>query len=343
MLKKENIIGTKSAIKAIKAIKAIIAIIAISAFAPFAAMAQSDMLFSQSWALPSLYNPAHSGETDFLRIRGGARLQWIGVDNAPKSFVGTGDIPFKIGGRRIGAGAVVSQESIGLFSNLLTAIQGSYRLKFLKGNLSIGIQLGYYNSRFKGSEVYIPDGDDFHQPVDPSIPTQDLSGNAFDFSLGLSYSRRNFHIGIAAAHATDPSVTLSLEGSESTESQQYETELPRILYFDTGGNIPLKNTLFQLQPSMIVATDFSSLSADISLRATYNKFLTLGIGYRWKDAVSFMAGASFKNFFIGYAFDYPTSALSKASSGSHEIVAGYQLKLDLSGKNKNKHRSIRIM
>ena len=47
---------------------------------------------------------------------------------------------------------------------------------------------------------------------------------------------------------------------------------------------------------MIVATDFSSLSADISLRATYNKFLTLGIGYRWKDAVSFMAGASFKNF-----------------------------------------------
>ena len=87
MLKKENIIGTKSAIKAIKAIKAIIAIIAISAFAPFAAMAQSDMLFSQSWALPSLYNPAHSGETDFLRIRGGARLQWIGVDKIGRAHV----------------------------------------------------------------------------------------------------------------------------------------------------------------------------------------------------------------------------------------------------------------
>lgn len=79
------------------------------------------------------------------------------------------------------------------------------------------------------------------------------------------------------------------------------------------------------------------------MRATYNKFLSFGLGYRWNNAVSIMIGAEFKNFFLGYAFDYPLSAIAKASSGSHEIVAGYQLKLDLSGKNKNKHRSIRIM
>lgn len=33
----------------------------------------------------------------------------------------------------------------------------------------------------------------------------------------------------------------------------------------------------------------------------------------------------------------------KASSGSHEVFLGYSLKLDLSDKNKNKHKSIRIM
>ena len=105
----------------------------------------------------------------------------------------------------------------------------------------------------------------------------------------------------------------------------------------------LKNTLFELQPSLLVATDLSSFSADLTMRATYNKFLSFGLGYRWNNAVSVMIGAEFKNFFLGYAFDYPLSAIAKASSGSHEIVAGYQLKLDLSGKNKNKHRSIRIM
>ena len=37
---------------------------------------QSDPLYTQAWALPTLYNPAASGSTDFLRIRGAARMQW---------------------------------------------------------------------------------------------------------------------------------------------------------------------------------------------------------------------------------------------------------------------------
>ncbi len=307
------------------------------------ARAQSEMIFTQHWALPTLYNPARTGDTDFLRIRGGARLQWIGITNAPKSFVATGDMPFLLGKKRIGAGVTFSQESLGLFSNLLVSAQGSYKLKVLKGELGVGLQVGYYNSRFRGSDVYIPGDDDYHQPSDPSIPTQDLTGNAVDFSLGVNYTHPLFHVGISAMHLTSPKVKMTLEGSESTESQEYETELPRTLYFDAGSNIKLQNSLFQLQPSLLAATDLSSFSAEISMQAKYNNFISLGLGYRWNDALSIMVGAEYKNFFLGYAFDYPLSALSKASSGSHEIVAGYQLKLDLSGKNKNKHRSIRIM
>lgn len=144
-------------------------------------------------------------------------------------------------------------------------------------------------------------------------------------------------------HLTAPTVKMEIEGSESTETLQYETNLNRTLYFDAGGNIALRNTLFLLQPSLLMMTDFSKLSAALTLRATYNRFLFVGIGYRWDDAVSIMAGAEFKNFFIGYAYDYPTSSIAKVSSGSHEIVAGFRLKIDMSGKNRNKHRSIRIM
>ncbi len=79
------------------------------------------------------------------------------------------------------------------------------------------------------------------------------------------------------------------------------------------------------------------------MRATYNRFLSFGLGYRYKEAVSAMISAEFKNFFIGYAYDYPLSALGKASSGSHEVVIGYNVKLNFGEKNKNKHRSIRIM
>lgn len=305
--------------------------------------AQSDMIFSQHWALPTLYNPASTGDTDFLRVRGGARLQWIGVTHAPKSFTAAGDIPFLIGKNRIGAGVIISQESIGLFSNLMAAAQGSYKLNFLKGKLGIGVQIGYFSSRFRGSEVFLPDNDDYHQPDDPAIPTRDLSGNAVDFSLGVNYLNKYLNLGISALHLTSPKVGMSVEGTEANETQQYETQLRRTLYFTADGNIGLHNSLFQLHPSLLTATDFTSWSAEISMRGIYNRFISVGVGYRWKDAISVMIGAEYRNFFLGYAYDYPLSAISKASSGSHELVAGYQLKLDLSGRNKHKHRSIRIM
>ncbi len=311
--------------------------------APALPRAQNDIQFTQYWAVPAYYNPAATGSTDFLRIRGGARLQWVGIDNAPKSFLVQADSPLMLMKKKIGVGLTMMQESLGLFSNMLLSAQGSYKLKLFKGELSLGLQVGYYNSKFKGSDVYIPDDDEYHQGNDPGIPMQDMVGSAVDFSFGVFYTHRHFWAGISGLHLTQPNVTMSIEGSESTESQQYETQLSRMVYFTGGGNIPVRNTLFEMQPSLMVKTDFNTFSAEATMRATFNKFLSFGLGYRWKDAVSVMIGAEFKNFFLGYAYDYPVSAISKASSGSHEIVAGYRLKLDFSGKNRNKHRSIRIM
>lgn len=315
----------------------------ISLASGFLLHAQSEAQLTQYWAVPTLYNPAASGSTDYVRIRGGAKLQWLGITNAPKSFFALADSPLKIGTKKIGLGVSFSQESLGLFSNLQANVQASYKFRLFKGEFSVGVQGGYYNSKFKGSEVYIPDNDDYHQGSDTSLPTQDLTGNAFDLSAGIQYTHKYFSVGVGGLHLLRPSVKLNIEGSESSDSHEYETELTRNLYFIADSNIPLKNTLFSLQPSLLVRTDFSSFSAEITARATYNKFLTFGIGYRWKEAISAMIGAYYKNFFLGYAYDYPMSAINKASSGSHEIIAGYQLKLDFSGKNKNKHRSIRIM
>lgn len=307
------------------------------------AIAQNDVQFTQYWAVPTYYNPGATGEIDFLRIRGGARMQWVGIDNAPRGFLAAADMPVKIGKKRIGVGVNMSQESLGLFSNMLINAQGSYKIKFLKGILSIGIQAGYYNTKFKGSEVYIPEGDDYHETVDEAIPTRDVVGNSFDLSAGVWYTHKYFTLGISGLHLLEPTVHLDSEGTETAEASQYETVLKRALYFTASGNIGLKNTLFELQPALMVKTDFDNFSAELTMRARYNKFLSFGVGYRYKDAVSVMVAAEFKNFFLGYSYDYPTSAISKASSGSHEVVAGYMIKLDFSGKNRNKHRSIRIM
>ncbi len=315
----------------------------LALLSPATASAESGPMLTQSWAMPNYYNPAAVGLSDYIRVRGAARLQWVGIENAPKSFIGTADSPFKLFGRRFGAGVTVTQESLGLFSNLLVTAQLATTLKVFKGDLSIGLQAGYYNSRFRGTEVVLPDQDDYHQGSDVAVPTQDLSGSAPDFSLGLWYRRKAWGVGISGQHLLQPTVKLNREGDTSSETHDFETELSRTLYLMADGNIELKNTLFTLQPSLMAYTDLSTFGANVALRATYNRLFTGGVGYRWNDAVSIMLGVEIKNFFLSYAYDIPVSSIGRATSGSHELVAGYRFKLDMSGKNKNRHRSIRLM
>ena len=76
----------------------IIAIMLAAMLAPAGAAAQSDALFSQYWALPSYYNPAAAGNSDSIKITAGAKMQWVGIPNAPVTFTGLADSPFKVFG-----------------------------------------------------------------------------------------------------------------------------------------------------------------------------------------------------------------------------------------------------
>ena len=328
--------------------KAIAVACVLAAFCPVLALGQSDPLYTQAWMLPSLYNPAASGSTDWLRIRGAARLQWVGIENAPKSFTGAADIPFRLIGRRWGAGVNITQDEIGLFSNTYVNGQLSGRLKRLfGGDLTIGLQVGYFGSSFKGSEVYIPDDDDYHDSNDPSIPTQDVGGGTIDFGIGLRYVHPKFHVGVSVLHPAAPKVKLNTKGTSSSsatsDNHEFETYVNRTFYLTAGSNITIKNTLIELQPDLIVASDLKSFSGVLSLKGWYNKMFFGGVAYRWDDAVGINLGAEFKNFILGYSYDIPTSRILKASSGSHELTVGYRLKLDFSGKNRHRHRSIRLM
>lgn len=320
----------------------ILIIITTAALSPDV-VAQVDAQFTQYYAVPTFYNAGATGDTDFVRLRGGTRLQWMGIDNAPKSFLITGDMPFKFIGKRFGTGLVMQQESLGLYKNLNIAAQLSYKHKIFGGVLSAGLQVGIISETFKGSEVYIPDDDDYHESTDDAIPTTDLTGTSLDLGLGVYFTHKLFWAGVSCQHVNNPTITFNAESGESTNEKNYEFKAGRILYFMAGSNIPIKNTLFEVIPSVLVKSDFTFTTAEITGRVRWRKFLSLGVGYRYDDAVSLVLGAELKNFYIGYSYDYPTSAISKASSGSHEIFAGYSLKLDLSDKNKNKHKSIRIM
>lgn len=320
---------------------------ALMAIALGKASAQTEANITQYYEVPSLYNPASIGNTDNIRIRGGARLQWLGIDGAPKTFLGVADMPFKFVGKRLGVGLVLQQESLGLYGSLNLGAQIAYKFKKLGGEWSIGIQAGFADQSFKGSEVYLPGDDDYHQGSDDAIPTNDIHGTAFDAAAGIWYNHKLFYAGVSCTHLFAPTITMNAEnssgGSETSGERKFQFKADRTIYFTAGCNIPIKNTLFEIMPSVLVKTTFNFTTAELTARARFRKFLSFGIGYRWDDAVVATVAAEIKNFFIGYSYDYATSAIHSASSGSHEVMVGYSFKLDLSDKNKNRHKSVRIM
>lgn len=321
-----------------------LAIILLTALiAPQRAHAQTDAQFSQYFQVPNYYNAGAIGTSDLLNVRVGTRMQWLGIHGAPRTFLITGEMPFRLFNKRFGVGLVMQQESLGLYKNINVGAQAAYRQKLKKSYLSIGVQVGFFNQSFKGSEVYLPDDDDYHQSSDEGIPMQDITGNSLDLSAGIFYTHPKFRVGISGTHLNSPSVKLNAESGENAEEKNYEFQIGRTLYFIAESNIPVKNTLFEVMPSVLFKTDLTFYSWDATLRGRYNKFLTFGVGYRWEDAVYAVVAAELKGFYIGASYDYPMSAISKASSGSLEVFVGYSMKLDFSDKNRNRHRSIRIM
>ncbi|MCM1310314.1 MAG: PorP/SprF family type IX secretion system membrane protein [Bacteroides sp.] len=312
----------------------------------FSASAQTEPNMTQYFQAPSFINPAEAGATDLLRIRGGFRMQWLGIEGAPRDFMAAADVPFQVFGRRFGGGVTMFQESIGLYKTFSINGQLSARQKIGKGYMTLGVQFGYLTQSFKGSEVEIPDDDDYHDSNDEAIPTMDVEGNHFDMAVGLGYTHKWFSVGVACTHLLSPKIKMQREGEQgggSSDEQYFEFNFRRNLYFIASSNIPLKNTLFEVLPSVMVRSDLRSVQADITARLRWKKFLTAGLGYRTNDAVSVMLEGEFKGIKIGYSYDYSTSAIMRASSGSHEVWLGYSLKLNFGEKNRNKHKSIRVM
>lgn len=309
--------------------------------------AQTEIRLSQYYRAPALYNPAAIGMTDNIQIVAGSRMQWLGVTRAPKTFAGTADMPLLLAGQRIGVGVELQQSTMGLYTQLNAGAQFAYKLKRWGGQWSFGARVAYADQGFKGSLAEIPDDDDYHDSNDDGIPRSDVHGGAVDLGAGVWYQRQNWYAGVAGLHLTAPGIRMKVDsdagGTAAAGSERYfEYNLPRTVYFTAGGNIPIKNTLLEILPSVIVTSDFTFTGGQADLRTRYRKMLSVGVGYRWRDAVSVSVAGEFKNFFIAYNYDYSTTAIARITSGSHEVMAGYNLKLDLSDKNKHRQKSIRL-
>ncbi len=297
------------------------------------AVAQNDAQTSMYWATPTLYNPATAGSDSALHVTAFDRMQWVGVEGAPQTFFVSVDAPLKFRRTRMGVGLSVLNDQAGLFRTTYVSAQINYSRHLLGGRLALGFQPAFVNQSFSGGDVFIPSGDAWDSS-DTSIPSSDVAGKSFDIGLGAYYEYGNWYGGIGVQHLN----SAELELADFAYSQ-----LETTLYFHAGGNIPVKRTLFVLQPSILVKTTFQFTQYDFTFRTTWNHKFWGGVSFRPSDAIVLMVGANIGSAIFGYSYDIGLSRFGMASGGSHEIMAGWTMPIELDKKTRHGHKSIRIL
>lgn len=290
--------------------------------------AQYDPLFSHYFDMEPSFNPAAVGKRAVLNVTAAYALELAGFRRNPQTAYASADIPFYGMKMYQGAGIMLMNDQIGLFSHRRLQAQYAAKFKMLGGQMSVGVQAGLLSESFDTGKL------DLEDSSDPAFATGD--GNAFDMSAGLYYLRGPLYAGASVAHVTAPLVHLG---------ERNEIQVDRTYYLTGGYNIKLRNPFLTIHPSVLFKTDGVGWRADVTGRLMYTndtKKMYGGISYSPTNSVTFLIGGFFHGIHAGYSYEVYTSAVNPGN-GSHELFVGYQVDLNFVKRGKNKHKSVRLL
>lgn len=300
------------------------------------AFAQQRPHYSQYVQNMSVLNPAVTGLNSGKDLRFGLRTQWQGLENAPKTSYVSFSMPVSFGGdmanyRSSDLGvtepetrddsfdytASMSHHSFGaLFINdkagPLNRMTGNFTYAYHlalgdRANLSLGVGLGVNRLGLDAQSLI------FDQPGDPVISNSgQINKFTPDLNAGVYLYAANYYIGASMQQILENK--LAFDGDFNTGKEV-------VHYFLTGGYKFWIGNDFSLTPSVMLKMVSPLPKAfDLNLKFAYQDTFWVGGGYRKNDAFFGNVGFNIaKIVTVGYAYDYTTSQLRTASSGSHEI------------------------
>lgn len=327
---------TKKSIKVRKYIVLIVLIV----FGRILSRAQFDPLIGQYMYLPTAYNPAAVGEGDLMKVAALHRMQYIGITNAPMTTYFSFSSPFVIGKTKHGAGVRFMNDRFGLFTNQSLHIQYGYRQPLGKGYLGIGLEGGFINVGFKGDSINLNKmQSSYFRQDDPAVPSSLKSDMRFDLGAGIYYSTSTWWIGGSYSHITRPVAELDMENSKQASIKVIGT-----MYIAGGYHFKLPHHKeWQLTPSAMVMSDFSSWDANVTLMCDYKERYRWGLGYRILGSVNVLVNIDIiGGLSIGYSGEIPTNKLISESFGTHEIYLAYGFEI-LKPKRTNRYKSVRYL
>lgn len=283
--------------------------------------AQTESVFSQSIEHSNILNPSICGSSSEIRAGIIHRSSFLQLSSR---MVSTQAAYFGMPVQKIQSafGFTLINDQIGLIRNTRIALNYSYAKTLRNVRISAGMGLGFVQTAFRGDLATSPDGD-YSSAIDhkdPLVPENNRTGLSPILEAGFSASGISWISGISVSQIYGSNIRL--------ESNKTAKLLPLLKFF--GGYRWKVSNKFQIEPSVILMSDFRLAAAQINVNFRYMGFLMSGLGARGftpgtADAFIITQGASWKGFSLIYSYDVPVSGIRKFSAGAHEISLQYRL------------------
>lgn len=274
-----------------------------------AVQAQQLPQLSQYNSQDYLYDPAVAGSRPWFEIRSAHRNQWVGIQDAPRTFVLSATTPL---GSNMGVGGYIFTDNVGPSRRTGMQLSYAYHLKVTDDiKLGMGLSFGMLQFLIDGSKIQ------FHDPDEPLMDDQ-LRGSLMpDATFGLYLYHEKWWFGATAPQLLRNRVWFYDENDQSL------SKLAAHYYAMGGYRLPIGSDLM-LEPSFLLKyVDPVPPKIDLTATLRYKDMVWIGATYRTEDAVSLMVGYWMKKTFqFGYSYDLTMTNLRNYTSGTHEVMLG---------------------
>jgi len=278
-----------------------------------------------------IINPALAGSQGYTEAFLNSRNQWIGLEGAPSTTIVGIHTPLKT---KSGLGFILVNDNSHLIQSNSGAFTYSYKLPLsskIDHSLSLGLSAGFIEKHLNLANVNADERD--------PILTSDLyDGIAFDASFGINYNLFGLNVGAAFPQLLDNDLRYKINSLED----EYKFMLNRHLIFHASYTFNIRKKKFDdnLKESkskdvvlkVIPSVLYKSLpnypeQIDYSLLFVNKNNHWFGASYRPSlSSMVFMAGINiFKDYNVGYAYEYSTAGIAGYTAGTHEIMIRFNL------------------
>jgi type IX secretion system PorP/SprF family membrane protein len=269
--------------------------------------------FSQYFLNDFALNPAIAGRSNYFDARFTNRYQWVGITDAPKTFIMTLHGP--IAAQNMGIGAKMYADVTGPTRKVGAGLSYAYHFKITSElKLSFGLQAGFVNYALDGSKIVTK------EVADPLMSSFYQSVFLPDVAFGLHLYHEKFFFTASAPQLLQARTDFYRYGNTSGRLEDH--------YFVGGGYTFDLNEEWKLQPLVFMKyVNPTPPIIDFSAKVSFREEIWAALSYRTRDAISIILGYNYMdNLMIGYSYDYTLSQLVNYNSGTHEIMMALRFK-----------------